>query len=105
MENRAAKKNDMLIMSEVRESSLAFYAWGTRCNSLSAALSLSLPHSDVTSSVSFFYLSLFSFFIRLPHPPCTGPCGTEAPKQQCKSRRNELLVYTLNLGWQGGQEI
>lgn len=57
------------------------------------------PSLAVTLSV-FFYLSFSSFLYTTPH----RPCGIEALRQQCKSRRDELLMYTLNLGWQGGQK-
>lgn len=99
----------MLIMSEVRKSSLAFNAWGARCNSLFASFSLSLSCRHF-SCLSFFFLSFpLQLFTQPPNPPPTRPpsprpCGIEALRQQCKSRRDELLVYTFNLGWQGGQK-
>lgn len=94
---QGSPKNDMLIMSEVRKSSLAFMP-----GELNATPPLPLsasPSLAVTLSV-FFYLSLSSFLYTTPH----RPCGIEALRQQCKSRRDELLMYTLNLGWQGGQK-
>lgn len=106
MESRAAQKNDMLIMSEVRKSSLAFNAWGTRFNSLFASFSLSLTccHFICLSFFLSFPLQLFSTPPIPSTPPSPMPCGIEALRQQCKSRRDELLVYTFNLGWQGGQK-
>lgn len=38
-----------------------------------------------------------------PHSPPQLP-GLVGLRQQCESRRDELLVYTFNLGWQGGQK-
>lgn len=71
MESRAAQKNDMLIMSEVRKSSLAFTAWGTPCNSLFASFSLTCCHFICL----FFYRSL-SIFLYSPHSlPLPGLVG------------------------------
>lgn len=68
MKSRAAQKNDMLIMSEVRKSSLAFNAWGTRCNSLFASFSLTCCHY-----ICLFFLFFLSFPLQLfstpPFPP------------------------------------
>lgn len=78
-------------MSEVRKSS-SFYAYGARCNSLFASLSCC-------------HVFFFSSFLLQPSLSLSQrPCGTEAQRQRCKSRRDEMLMYTLNLGWQGGQK-
>lgn len=66
MESRAALKNDMLIMSEVRKSSLAFNAWGTRCNSLFASFSLSLTCCHFIC-LSFFFIFPSPAFFYTPH--------------------------------------
>ena len=90
----------MLIMSEVRTSSAAFYAWGPQCNSLFTSFSVSLTCCHF---ICLFFLS-FPLQPFVQPPPSHRPCGIEALRQQCKNRRDELLVYTLNLGWQGGQK-
>lgn len=59
---------------------------------------------SVSFSLSFFLYILLPFIHPPPSPYSSRPCGIEALRQQCKGRRDELLVYTFNLGWQGGQK-
>lgn len=109
MESRAVQKMICLLCQRSGR-----VHWLLMPGELDATPSLPLspsPSVAVTLAVSlFFFLSFpLQLFTQPPnppptHPPSPRPCGIEALRQQCKSRRDELLVYTFNLGWQGGQK-
>lgn len=104
MVSRAAreKKNDMLIMSEVRTSSLAFNAWGTPCK---LPLCLFLPHLlSLYLSLSFFFSvhSPSSYTASCsPVPPSPGPSGIETLTQQCKCREGWAACVRIQSGLAG----
>lgn len=95
-------KKDMLIMSEVGRSSLAFNARGTRCNSLFTSFCPACCHFIC---LLFFPLDLSIF----PSPappwlPLPGPCGIETLTQQRECRGDEPLLCAFNQSLLGGQK-